>query len=261
MFEGAVALDPDFALPYAGIANVCAQYHYHYEREVKWMERARAAATRAAELRPDLPEVQVAQAWILYAEKHYDDAVRRAREAIGRKRDCEGGYYILGRALFASGRYQDIASVVDAAVEACGDDYNVYVPIMNALSALGKDESARNVRQRRVTALENHLKQVPDDARARAHLAGDYVVLGRQEDAVREVQFAVALRPNDGNLLYNVACVYCNMNRKPEAIDALRRAWDAGLRDADWARRDPDLAMLHGDPEFERLFPETAPGS
>ncbi len=257
MFEGAVALDSDFALPYAGIANVCAQYHYHYDREAAWMDRAKAAARRAAELRPDLPEVQVALAWILYAEKHYEEAVERAQRAIGRKRDCEGGYYILGRSLFSSGRYQEIANLVDAAIEACGDDYNVYVPIMNALSALGKAESARNVRQRRIQALENHLKLVPDDARARAHLAGDYVEEGRVDDAVREVQFAVALRPNDANLLYNVACVYCRMSRKGEAIGALRRAWDAGLKDADWARRDPDLELLHGDPEFERLYPAT----
>ncbi len=261
MFEGAVALDPDFALPYAGIANVCAQYHYHYDRGASWMERANGAATRAAALRPDLPEVLVAQAWILFAGQHSAEAIRCARQAIARKRDCEGGYYILGRALFESGQYQEIANLADAAVEACGDDYNVYVPIMNALGALGKAEASRNIRQRRIIALESHLKQVPDDARARAHLASDYVQTGRHEDAVREVQFAVALRPNDGNLLYNVACAYCMMSKKPEAIDALRRAWEAGLRDSSWARRDPDLVLLHGDPEFERMFPEAAPSA
>ncbi len=256
MFEGAVALDADFALPYAGIANVCASYHYHYDHDGAWMERANAAAQRAASLRQDLPEVQVAQAWILYAERRYDEAIQCSRRAIERKRDCEGGYYILGRSLFASGRYQEIADLADAAIEACGDDYNVYVPINNALGKLGKLESLGYVRQRRIQALENHLKQVPDDARARAHLAGDYVSVDRNEDAIREVQFAVALRPNDGNLLYNVACVYCVMNRKTEALGALRKAWDVGFKDADWARRDPDLALLNGDPEFERLFPE-----
>ncbi len=261
MFEGAVALDPDFALPLAGIANVCAQYHYHYDRGAAWTERALAAAQRAAALQPDLPEVQVAQAWILYIQKKYDDAARCAQRAIDRKRDCEGGYYILGRALFASGHYQEIANMADAAIEACGDDYNVYVPINNALGAIGKDEALRNVRQRRITALENHLKLVPDDARARAHLAGDYADVGRNDEADREVRFAVALRPNDANLLYNVACVYCKMSRKPEALEALRKAWDAGIKDADWTRRDPDLALLHGDPEFDCLFPESQVGA
>src|SRR5262249_13382527 len=163
----------------------------------------------------------------------------------------EGGYYILGRSLFASGRYQEVAAMAEAAIEACGDDHNVYVPIVNALGALGKEEAIRNMSLRRMQALENHLKQVPDDARARAHLAGDYADLGRHDDAMREVQFAVALRPNDANLLYNAACVYCRMARKAEALDALSRAWDVGYKDSVWARRDPDLTMLRGDPEFE----------
>ena len=30
----------------------------------------------------------------------------------------------------------------------------------------------------------------------------------------------MALRPDDANLLYNVACIYCNMNRKAEALES-----------------------------------------
>ncbi len=260
MYEGAVALDSEFALPYAGIANVCAQYHYHHKHDAAWMKRALTAAQRASALAPNLPEVQVAQAWILYAEDKYDEAIRFARQAIEIKRDCDGGFYILGRSLFASGRYQEIAEMAEVAVEACGDDYNVYVPIQNALSALGKTEMLRNMRQRRVQALENHLKLVPDDARGRSHLALDYVAGGRPDDAVREMQFAVALRPDDANLLYNVACIYCNMNKKAEALESITKAWEAGFRNVDWARRDPDLALLHGDPEFERLYPPKPDG-
>jgi hypothetical protein len=31
-----------------------------------------------------------------------------------------------------------------------------------------------------------------------------------------------------------------------------------GFRDVIWVRRDPDLVPLHGMPEFEKLFPESA---
>ena len=60
------------------------------------------------------------------------------RKAIERKRDCEGAYYLLCRALFSAGRYQEIVDVMEVALEASGEDYNVYVPIGNALGALGK---------------------------------------------------------------------------------------------------------------------------
>ena len=154
-----------------------------------------------------------------------------------------------------------VASIAEAAIEATGDDYNVYVPIENSLKALGKDEMVRNLRPRRILALENHLTHVPEDARARTHLAVAYISLGRPEDAVRELNLAMALRPNDAMVLYNSACVFCVMEKKSEALGALSRAWDAGYKDADWARHDPDLAQLHGDTEFERMFPEPAAGA
>jgi len=258
MFENAVAQDPSFALAYAAIANVCAQHHYNYGRDAIWMERAMAASERAVILRPELPEVLVARAWILYAGSQYDDAARCSNQAIERKRDCEGAYYILGRALFAAGKYQELAGITDAALDVAGEDYNNYVPIMNALGALGKDEMLRNVRFRRVAALENHLKQVPEDARARVLLATDYANLGRTEDAVREANLAVVLRPNEATVNYNAACVFSTIGKKPEALDALRKAWNAGFKDAKWARNDPELRSLHGDSEFERLYPESS---
>ena len=260
MLENAVALDPEFALAHAAIANVCAQNHYNYGRDPVWLNRALAASRRAVALRPQLPEVLVAQAWILYADNKYDEAAACVRQAIERKKDCEGAYYLLGRTLFASGQYQELALVADAAMEAGGQDYNIYVPILNALGALGKEETLRNVRQRRIEALENHLRSVPEDARARVLLAGDYGSTGRNEDAVREANLAIALRPNEATVLYNLACAFCSMAMKAEALDAIKKAWNAGFKDADWARRDPDLTILHGDADFERMYPERPAG-
>ena len=256
MFENAVAIDASFALAYAAAANACAMFYCNYSRDQVWVERAREASGKAVALRWDLPEVQVSQAWVLYAAELHDEAVRMVKKAIERKRDCEGAYYLLCRALFAAGRYQEVVDVTEAAIEASGEDYNVYVPIGNSLGAMGKTEAKRNMTQRRMAALENHLKQVPEDARARVLLGGDYALLGRPDDAMRELNLAVTLRANEASILYNAACVYCGLTRKPEAMDALRKAWEAGFRDAVWARRDPDLALLHDEPEFDRLYPD-----
>ena len=258
MFENGVAIDPNFALAYAACANACAMFYCNYSRDQVWVERAREASGKAVALRWELPEVQVSQAWVLYAAELHDEAVRMVKKAIERKRDCEGAYYLLCRALFAAGRYQEVLDVAETAIEASGEDYNVYVPIVNTMGALGKTENVRNMIQRRIGALENHLKQVPEDARARILLGGDYARLERTDDALRELNLAVTLRANEASILYNACCLYCVLDRKAEALDALSKAWEAGFRDAVWARRDPDLLKLHDDPEFNRLYPEPA---
>src|SRR5258707_3552860 len=256
MFESAVTLDPSFALAYAACANACAMFYCNYSRDEIWVERARNASGHAVNLRWDLPEVQVSQAWVLYATELHDEAVRMVQKAIERRKDCEGAYYLLCRALFSAGRYQEVAEIVETALDASGEDYNVYVPIMNSLGAIGKEEVRKNIQLRRVAALENHLKQVPEDARARILLAGDYAELNRVEDTMRETNLAMTLRANEASILYNAACNYCLLKRKPEALEALTKAWQAGFKDAVWARRDPDLAFINGDPEFEKVHPE-----
>ncbi|MGB8522149.1 MAG: protein kinase [Candidatus Acidiferrales bacterium] len=258
MFENAVSLDPSFALAYASCANACAMYYSIFSRDQLWIERAREASGRAVALRWDLPETHVSQAWVLYAAGLHDEAVRMVKKAIERNRGCDGAYYLLGRALFAAGRYQELLDVAEAAIEASGEDYNIYVPIMNSLGAMNKEEASRNMAQRFISAIEKHLKQVPEDARARVLMSSKYAELGREQDALRELNLAVTLRANEASILYNAACVYCGLKKKPEALAALRKAWEAGSKDSVWARRDPDLIMLHGDPEFERLYPETA---
>jgi len=261
MYENAVAQDPGFALAYAGIASVCAIYHFDYERTAKWTEKAVEASQRASALGRDLPEVRVAEAWVLHSEGKNPEAQALVRAVVAAKPDCEGAYYLLGRSLFSSGHYQELADMADAAIESSGEDYSVFVPILNALNALGKQDQSRNVLQRAIQIMENQIARVPEDARARSLLSNYYSQIGRREDAIREMQFAVALRPTDPTMHYNTACTYCALGMKDEAIESLKQAWKFGYRDSVWVRRDPDLTSLHGDPDFEKLYPEESAAS
>ena len=258
MYENAVAFDEGFALAYAGLANVCAQYYYHYERQPQWIDRAIAATQKASANGNDAPEIRLAEAWVQFAKGNYDAAVEKTRLALAHAPDLDGGYYLLGRALFEAGRYQEIVDVMEVALAHAGENYNTTIPIHNALGALGKTDALKNYLHREIAIYEAHLKKVPEDARVRVLLAGDYASHGRLEDASREADMAIALRPDDTMILYNTACVFGLMNKPQEAMAALKKAWEGGNRNAAWTRKDPDLAILHGLPEFEELYPASS---
>lgn len=255
MFESAVAIDPGFALAHAGIANVCALYYMQFERSQRWIDRAVAATAKAVSTGVDAPEIEAAKAWVLVAESRNDEAAETIRRAIEKNPDLDGGYYLLCRCLFSAGRYQEVVDLIEPALAHAGENYITVVPIANALAALGKMDALQNFRHRTLEIFESHLRKAPEDARARVLLADDYARMGRLDDANREASLAMLLCSDDAMILYNIACLYCGMERTAEALDAMRKAWHAGYRDSGWARRDPDLAPLHGDPEFERLFP------
>jgi serine/threonine protein kinase/Flp pilus assembly protein TadD len=255
MYENAVALDPAFTLAHAGLGKVCAEYYYHFERQQQWIDRAIAATQKASAHGHEAPEIQCAEAWVNFADGRYGEAVDKIRTALSRNPDLDGGYYVLGRALFAAGRYQEVLDMMEEALAHAGENYNTTIPIHNALGALGKKDALKNYLHREIAIYEGHVKKVPEDARARVLLANDYAMQGRFEEAKREADMAMVLRPDDTMILYNAACAFCAMNNAGDALIAIKKAWEAGFRDPTWTRQDPDLALLHGDPEFERLYP------
>jgi Flp pilus assembly protein TadD len=101
--------------------------------------------------------------------------------------------------------------------------------------------------------LRQQLELVPEDVRARILLACNLADAGESVEAVRHLQTAVALRPNDSNTLYNAACTYGVLGRKAEALETLKKAFAAGYGLRDWAAKDTDLDCLHDDPEFQKL--------
>jgi serine/threonine protein kinase/tetratricopeptide (TPR) repeat protein len=256
MFDSAVAIDAKFALAHAAIANVCAAIYIQFERDLRWIDRATAAAEKAIAIGVDAPEIEAAKAWLLVAAGRFSEAIAVIRPVIAKNPDLDGGYYLLLRALFSDGRYQEVLDIMEPALAHAGENYITVVPIGNALGALGKKEAYQNFRHRSMAIFEAHLRKAPDDARARVLIADDYAAMGRLDDAKREADLAMMLCPDDAMILYNVACLFCGMGKNDEAVDAIRKAFEKGYRDGGWARRDPDLAPLLGHPEFDRIFPE-----
>ena len=193
---------PEFCAGVCGVRECLRDVFLQLQPRVRcgWNARAEASG-KAVALRWDLPEVQVSQAWVLYATELHDEAVRMVRKAIERKRDCEGAYYLLCRALFSAGRYQEVVDVMDIALEASGEDYNVYVPIMNALGALGKAGAAKEYVAAAHGGAGESFEAGAGGCAGADSAGGDYAKLGRVDDAMRETNLAITLRANEASIL------------------------------------------------------------
>ncbi|HEY4741174.1 MAG TPA: protein kinase [Candidatus Acidoferrales bacterium] len=257
MFEHAIRLDPNFALAYAGIANTCGRQYELHGRDPRWIEKGVAAANRGFELDPQNPEVLAGRARLCHVQRKYDEAVSLAQMAIDRRPDSQSAWDILGRALFSAHRWQEAANLAERAVDAAGDDYNVHIPYINAVLALGDKETALKLIERHIQVLERQVDTVPEDVRARIVLAGRYAQTGRSKAASQQLETAVAMRPNDSSTLYNAACTYGVLEMKRESLAMLRRAVESGYTDVAWVSRDTDLSCLHDDPEFQKLIGRT----
>jgi non-specific serine/threonine protein kinase len=254
MYEEAIKQDPNFALAYAGIAHVWGGMDEFRSPNPEYVQKGLAACARAEWLAPDLADVLSARARIEYAQHHYDKAIALARRAVEQQPECEGAHDVLGRAYFSAGRYEDGAALADSALEIVSNDYNALVPLINSLEKVGRKADAERLRRREREVLENQLQRFPDDVRARILLASDQASVGETDSAIMHVKIAVAMRPNDANVLYNAACTYGILGMKVDALDTFRRSVQAGYSNLNWCLKDPDLKILYDEPEFKDLI-------
>ena len=253
-YQQAIAIDPNFALPYAGLGHAYGRIHRYSDQNPHWLELGIEACERAMKLEPNLPEALSARAFLEYGHEHYEEAIRHARMALERKRDCEGAYFALILALNVTDRLEEAARVADEAIELNGDDFNVYVGVVSTLFRLGEKEKAIRVREQHLRVLQMQLAWAPENARARILYASTLADLGQSEDALREIQRVVTDNPDDASTLYNAACGYAILGRKQEAIATLKQAIANGYWHLDVIGRDPDFRSLHDQPEFQAIL-------
>lgn len=91
---------------------------------------------------------------------------------------------------------------------------------------------------------------VPAQEAARSPL--QQVVLERYAlRAAEAMEHAVALKPDDAEIQYELACVKARLGQTDVALAVLDRAVELGWEDADHAAGDVDLRSLQGLPRFQ----------
>ncbi len=82
-------------------------------------------------------------------------------------------------------------------------------------------------------------------------LATSLSLLGRHAEALDVLDELTGLAPEASRYRYNRACALSQLGRDDDALTELQLAVGWGFDDFDYMLRDPDLKTLHNRPEFE----------
>jgi TolB-like protein/Flp pilus assembly protein TadD len=281
LFEQAIAKDRRAARPYAGLADAYCQLRSVYAPPSEVMPQARAAASKAIELDPALPEAHVSLANVHFfyefdwtgAEKEY----RRALELNPSSAEAHDAY---ANFLGALDRRAEASAEIARAIE-----LDPLSPLIRA------DESwVRYMAREYPRAVEASLKAVelgPDFWWAHTTLGLAYEKTGRYTDAIAELETASRMDDNTAILEmlggvyaasgrkkearavldrleersrasyvcpYEIATVYAELGEKDPAIALLEKSKREHADCLPWAKADSKLDSLRRDPRFGALM-------
>jgi tetratricopeptide (TPR) repeat protein len=216
-FEKAIEKDPDYALPYAGIADVhtiLAIYGLLDPAEAR--ERAEEAAERALALAPNLPEALFSKA-LIRNTFHYDWEIGDGllKRAIELNPNFAAALAWRGMAL------ADVGVRVDEAFEytrhACAlDPHSPYIWGVAGLTHLWGRQYPEAI-----THFERALELEPEDILALYGAGASYSAVGRHAEAIASLEKAAALSHRMAVLIGLLGAAYGRAGMPTEAQAAL----------------------------------------
>jgi TolB-like protein/Tfp pilus assembly protein PilF len=287
-FEAARALDPDYALAYAGLATAAAQLRVRFSSQKGsevWDARARQEARRALELDPDLAEAHEALAAVYrFQEYDWDAVIRESRRALELNPSLDMPHLYLAVAYFHLGLLDEAEPEVKTARELNAENRVEPLEILGAVSLfagrmgdavghlsqvqdltdsrivkylLGWTLYYRGERGRAEALLETMIEDDgPLPGNARATLAAFRAARGASSEA-RALAERVASEPDlIHHGAYGLGTAYAQLRDSSTALRWLSQAARTGFPCYPWYERDPLLDPIRDDARFADFMRE-----
>ena len=234
LYQEAIERDPNYALAFAGIADVYSFLFKYGGATPEIAGRTLDASQRAVELDGGLAEAHTSRGLALSINGRHEEAEREFERAIELKPSLYEAYYFYGRDCVSQGKSDKAARLFAQAVAINPDYYEAFPFLATVYRKTGRLQEAMDADRRGVAAAEKHLEMYPDDARALYLGSGALMATGDAVRATERAERALEAAPDEPSVLYNVGCMYSMMGNKERAIalvdDAVRkgfgyRAW------------------------------------
>jgi len=242
-FKKAIALRPDFWDGY----NSYGAFLDNHER----YEEAVAQYRHAIQLTPDNAALylNLGAAYSDMGEKHYADAEQMLRKSIALD-PTYPAYANLGYLYLQEQKYAECAAATEKALQLNDKDYVVWANLAIAYDGLKENDKAGQARDREIPLLEQAALDTPRDATAQSKLGLLYAKKKLREKAISRIQSALALSPDDPNVLAIVGMAYEDLGDRAQALQYIEKSLQKGYALAD-LKNTPDLQALFSDPSFK----------
>ena len=281
-YRQSIAADSNYALAYAGLADSYALLaSFSVESGRAAIPDARAAALSAIQLDPTLAEPHASLGMIYFFTDWNGPAAEQEFErAIALNPNYATAHHWYALDLAAMGRFTQalyeirraqaldpLSLIIDTNVgwiEYLSHDYNA--SLLEYKKVLELDPSfVRALTRRGITEIRmGNPKDAVTDLTSAAKLSGDPYILallgqaqaasGQKAAAERTLKQLQAEAASKYVPPFALALVYLGLDRKPEAIKALRAAADDRSTSMVYAKIDPSLDALRENPEFRQVI-------
>lgn len=253
MFEKAIEKDPEYAPAHAGLSDVLAQIYEWHGGDNSDLTRAENHSIRALKLSPGMAECHTSYGFVLFLRKNYDEAEREFEEAIRLNPNSFDAYYRYGRYCFSKGDIEKSAEMFRKASKVRQEDFQSPILLAQSLTILGSNK-AEDALAEGVAKVRKHLEINPIDRRALSLGASALIQIGEEDEALRWMNRALELYPEDGGIIFNGACMFAVSGDKERALNLLEIAIAKGYGNKQWLLQDPDYDSLRDEPRFKIMI-------
>jgi eukaryotic-like serine/threonine-protein kinase len=280
-FNGAIATDPNYALAYAGLADVYVVIGSDWAPTSKDVnEKAKAAAQKALAIDESLAEAHTSLASIYHNEWNWQGAEREFKRAIELNPNYATAHHWYSIYLATAGRFDETLKEAKKAAELDPLSLIISASLGDRLNDARRYEDAAN--QCRKT-----LDMDPNFGLAYLCIGTSYVNEGHFQEGIPKLQKGIELLPGNpyfmgqlgiayalsgdraqaGEVLgklknpsqphlpaYSIAIVYAGLADKEQTIFWLKKGYEERNEDMIYMKIEPVLDPIRADPRFQDLI-------